>query len=209
MKTMLPSAPDTMHRYTAIAVLAHWLSAGAIAVMLALGWTMTALEDTPGSDVWFGWHRSLGTVLALLIVLRLLWRLGHRPTEPDRLAPRLERLAATAMHCLLYLMMFVMPITGLAGSWLSEDGLGIFGQVAPQPLGVHKLLSESLFNLHAVSAWVLIMLASLHVLAAFKHRLIEAKTLSGKSSSSHSKVAASHQSHAARELGAYPRRRFD
>ncbi len=173
MKKMMPSAPATMHSYTGTAVLAHWLTAAAIAVMLALGWTMTALEDNPGSDVWFDWHRSLGAVLATLIVLRLLWRLGHRPAEPYRVSPRLERLAATAMHRLLYLMMFSMPITGLAGSWLSEDGLGVFGHVAPQPLGVHKLLSESLFNLHAVSAWVLIALVSLHVLAALKHLVVD------------------------------------
>lgn len=155
MKNMMPSAPDTMHRYTGTAVLTHWLTAATLAVMLALGWTMTALEDNPASDVWFGWHRSLGAVLAMLIVLRLLWRLGHPPADPYRLSPPLERMAATAMHRVLYLMMFVMPITGLVGSWLSEDGLGAFGRVAPQPLGVHKLLSETFFNLHALSAYIL------------------------------------------------------
>jgi cytochrome b561 len=203
MKTMISSAPDTMHRYSGIAVLAHWMTAVGIAVMLALGWTMTALEDDAGSAQWFGWHRSLGVMLVVLFVLRLLWRLRNRPEAPRRPSPRIEQLAATTMHRLLYLMMFAMPLTGLAGAWLSEDGLGAFGHIAAQPLGVHKLLSESLFNLHAASAWMLVALVSLHALAALRHRLAAANA--GPKPA----VARTTHSASAQQLRNYSRQRLD
>lgn len=94
MDKMMPSAPDAMHRHTGIAIVAHGLGVGIIAGLLTLGWIMTVLEVSPGHDVWPGWHRSPGTVFAMLIVMRLLWRSGHRPAQPFRPAPRLERFIA-------------------------------------------------------------------------------------------------------------------
>jgi cytochrome b561 len=203
MQPMIPCAPDTMHRYSGIAVLAHWLTTVGIGAMLALGWTMTALEDEAGSAVWFGWHRSLGVLLVLLVLARLLWRWRNSPAAPRRASPRIERLAATLMHRLLYLMLFAMPITGLAGAWTSEDGLGVFGHMAPQPLGVHKLLSETLFNLHAASAWVLVILVGLHAAAALRHRLAGTTSAHPPTHGSTTASAGMHR------LGAYPRRRLE
>jgi cytochrome b561 len=51
------------------------------------------------------------TVL-LLAALRLLWRLRtpHRPIRPRM--PAWQHVAATALHHLLYLLMFAVPLSG-------------------------------------------------------------------------------------------------
>ena len=44
---------------------------------------------------------------------RILWRLGHKPPALPTYMPNGERLLAKAVHCLLYIVMVGMPITGI------------------------------------------------------------------------------------------------
>lgn len=65
--------------YTPTSRVLHWSVATLIFGMLAVGWYMTAIEDDPGSKIYFMLHKSFGLIVLLLAVLRLLWRLGNRP----------------------------------------------------------------------------------------------------------------------------------
>ena len=73
-------------RYTGLAIALHWLLAIGLVYQLWLGVWMGDIPKTPPGlrAEWFNWHKSVGIVLGLLIVLRGLWRLTHRPPElPD------------------------------------------------------------------------------------------------------------------------------
>jgi cytochrome b561 len=66
-------------RYTAPAIVMHWLLAALIILMLALGWYMMTVEKSPSGPFYFDLHRSIGLVVGALVLLRVLWRLFHSP----------------------------------------------------------------------------------------------------------------------------------
>ena len=67
----------------------HWLIAVLIFVAAALGWLAESAVLSPGKLQLFIWHKSFGITVLALAVLRLAWRLLHRPPE------EIEELSAT------------------------------------------------------------------------------------------------------------------
>lgn len=100
-------------RYTRIAIWLHWLVAAGIFVNLFLGFTMDILfEGSRGAVI--AVHASIGLSVLALAVLRILWRLAHRPPEFDEGLAGWERLLATYGHFFLYLGMVLVPLSGWA-----------------------------------------------------------------------------------------------
>ena len=69
----------TQPRYSLIAIVLHWAMALLIFTMFGLGWYMVDLPDGPHKSWYFALHKSIGLTVAMLAVLRLTWRLTHRP----------------------------------------------------------------------------------------------------------------------------------
>ena len=76
---------STVHqsRYGNTAIALHWLVALLLPIQLALGWYMLSIEEQPGSEWYFALHISIGLTIALLVVLRIFWRMRH-PAPGDR-----------------------------------------------------------------------------------------------------------------------------
>src|SRR5258708_1676566 len=91
----------------------HWLGATLILLLLAHGWWMTHMVARgPERLAHYGGHSALGYDFMALLVLRLLWRwLNPIPALPLDLKPW-ERFAARAGHIGLYVLMFIVSITG-------------------------------------------------------------------------------------------------
>jgi cytochrome b561 len=159
----------SLARYTPLAIFLHWLLAVLIVAMIGVGWYMMSIEDEPGSDWYFNLHKSVGIVVAVLIVLRLAWRLGHRPHALPSSVARWQATASRATHWLLYLAMLAMPIAGFIGALLSKSGIVFFGWQVPRLMAENHDLSEIFFDAHSVIAWILVALIVLHVLAGLKH----------------------------------------
>jgi cytochrome b561 len=171
--TVSPAIPGTQWRYSRPALFLHWLVAILIVGLLGLGWYMMAIEKEPGSDWYFNLHRSLGLTVAGLVVLRVLWRLSHWPAElPDSVAFWEEKLSL-ATHWLLYACMVVMPLTGYLGASYNKSGVAFFGLKLPFWAANSRELSKLFFTIHATLVWVLVAAVVLHVLAGFKHLLVD------------------------------------
>jgi cytochrome b561 len=159
--------------YAPLAVLLHWTLALLIIGMIGLGWYMMSIEETPGAGWFFKLHKSIGLIIAALVLLRLVWRLGHKPAPlPVSTAP--WQVTASKMgHWLLYGSMIAMPVFGIMGSMLSKKDLLFFGLPLPRVLTANHDLAEIFFNAHSVTTWILVGLVSMHALAAFKHLAID------------------------------------
>ena len=119
-------------RYTATAVVLHWVIAALLIAEFAHGWWMQVIpKEPPGirADA-FNMHKSFGLVLLALALLRLGWRLAHRP-PPFPPMPRWQAIAARANHVLLYTMMLAMPLSGYFGSVFSGYPIKWFGMALP------------------------------------------------------------------------------
>jgi cytochrome b561 len=159
--------------YAPVAVLLHWVLALLIVSMMGLGWYMMSIEEDPGSAWYFNLHKSIGLLIAGLVVLRLVWRLGHSPSRLPASVTPWQASASSVSHKLLYGAMLAMPLFGLVGSMLSKKGLIFFGMPLPRVLEANHDLAEIFFDAHSATTWMLVALISLHALAALKHLLVD------------------------------------
>ncbi|WP_410218560.1 cytochrome b, partial [Paracoccus sp. (in: a-proteobacteria)] len=102
-----------MRGYSTTARLLHWLVALLILAMIPAGLIMT--QEGIGrrlGNLLFLFHKNTGAVLILVIVLRLMWRLTHRPPPLPQSLPQWQQVAARLSHGALYGLMVVMPFSG-------------------------------------------------------------------------------------------------
>lgn len=165
-------------RYTAVAMLLHWLLALVILGMFAMGLYMSDLPFSPLRLKLYNWHKWAGVTFLALTVLRLVWRVTHRPPPLPRTIeqamPGWQMRAYHATHHLLYVLFFAVPLIGWAYSSAAGFPIVWFG-VLPLPdfVPASKELAEMIKPLHGLSAFALVGLAGLHVAAALKHHWID------------------------------------
>lgn len=182
-------------RYTKTAVILHWLIAIGIFAMFALGWYMSELpKDAPkqiaydlfdwGIYTWqlseeasprtfyFNLHKSIGVTLLGLIIIRVLWRITHRPPALLSTYKAWERKLATGTHHLLYLLMVAMPLSGLIMAVSSKYGVKWFGIDFIGGLD-NTPLREAFKEVHEIIGAIILLVLILHILGALKHKFID------------------------------------
>lgn len=160
-------------KYSGPAIFFHWAIAILIPVMVGLGWYMLSIEKQPGSPWYFNLHKSLGLTVALLVVLRLGWRMMRAPAPLPETLARWQTTAAKFTHAALYLLLVLMPLTGYLGAAFSGEGVAYFGVSTPDWATKNEAFKEQLFSAHSIIAWALVAFVAVHVLAALKHLLID------------------------------------
>jgi len=173
-------------RYGDIAVILHWLIAFFIIGLLAIGKYMVGLEENdPFRFVLTQSHKSFGIVVLLLSVIRLLWRFTHRPPPEPPSLPDWQKRAAGGAHVALYLLMFILPITGwimVSASPLNLDT--VLFNVIPWPhlppfaqLPNKAEIAEAFHHYHEWAGMALILILLAHTGAALKHHFIDKDTI--------------------------------
>ena len=161
-------------RYTPTAIALHWLIALLVLTLLPLGLYMSDLPLSPYKLKLYSWHKWAGITVLMLATLRLLWRASHTPPTLSALTPRWQRLTSNAVHILLYVLLFAVPLSG----WIMSSAKGVqtvwFG-VLPLPdlVGKDKALGELLTTVHETLNYILMGLIITHVAAAIKHHFID------------------------------------
>jgi cytochrome b561 len=161
-------------RYTTTAIVLHWLIALAVFAQIAFGWWMQAIPKDPvGPRVnAFNLHKSIGLSVLLLMAIRLAWRGMHRPPALPPVPPWQAK-AARINHGLLYLCLFVQPLSGYIGSAVSGYPVRYFGLLLPAWAPKSIPLKDLLSSVHLISSWVLIAAITIHVAAALKHQFVD------------------------------------
>ena len=170
--------PTPADRYTPTARWLHALLGLALVGVFAMGLYMTSLPFSPQRLKLYNWHKWAAMLVLAFSVLRLAWRLTHRPPAlPAAIRdamPAWQRLAHHATHAGLYLLFFAVPLLGWAYSSAAGFPVVLFG-VLPLPdwVPVSPDLADVLKPLHRLAAYALAALVLLHVAAALKHALID------------------------------------
>ena len=172
---MTDTASSRELRYDRIAMALHWIIAVGVLSQIALGWWMIDIPKQPPGvrAYWFNLHKSIGMTLGVLIVLRLSWRLTHRPPPLPSATPPWQARAARASHMLLYACMLAMPLAGYLGSVFSGYPIKYFGSTLPSWGWKDEALKQLFSTVHYAAALTFIALIAVHVIAALKHWLID------------------------------------
>jgi cytochrome b561 len=151
----------------------HWLIAILVLAMIPMGLVMA--NSGPGTlqNVLYVSHESLGLTILALMLLRLLWRLTHRPPPPSAALNRFEIVASGANHWLLYLVLLAMPVSGYLFVVAGGYPLTYFDLAQiPRLMGKDKNFSELAETTHLTLQWAIYALVLLHAAAALHHHFI-------------------------------------
>ena len=182
-----PPQAETL-RYTRTAMILHWLIALLIVCNVVLGLTAESFPDSWVRTV-VDTHKSIGITVLGLVLLRILWRVSHRPPPLPKAFPKWEHMAAHIAHFLLYLLMIGLPLSG----WLHDSAwkgaathpMHLFGLIPWPRVGfvmhLDPVLKESLHDrfgaLHTWLGYALYALLAMHVGGALKHQWIDKKSV--------------------------------
>ena len=161
---------NTPQRYGAVAQLLHWLIVGLVITQFVLGFSAHGLPIGIERFVLLVRHKSIGMTILALVLVRLAWRAySPAPSLPAGMTG-FQRVAAHFSHALLYGLLLLLPVVGWITSSASHLTVTWFGLFSfPNLVGPAPGLAKLAKSVHEVLAWTLLLVASLHALAALWH----------------------------------------
>ena len=164
-------------RYDRGAIALHWITALLIVANVTLGLSMVGLPISPRKLHWYLWHKTIGVSVFLLTSVRLGWRALH-PPPPQVPMPHWQRRASALSHAALYLLLFLIPISGYLYSSATGVQVVWLGLVAlPNLVPKDKALGDALRIVHISLNSLLVTTVVVHVAAALKHHYVDRDTV--------------------------------
>lgn len=160
--------------YGIISITLHWITAVLVIGLFSSGLYMTALDYM---HPWYReaphLHKSFGLVLFALLVFRTVWAMANKKPEPEDM-PRWERRTASVVQKLLYLLLFVVAISGYLIAAADGKPIEVFNWFGVPALVTGIEHQEDVAgSAHYFLAATLVCLAGLHAAAALKHHFID------------------------------------
>lgn len=162
-------------KYSRLSRILHWSMALVIPALFAVGFWMVELTYYSS---WYKtaphWHKSIGILLALALVLRWVWLLKSGKPAPLAQHSRWQQRASRLVHSVLYLLLVIIIISGYLISTADGRGIEVFDWFIVPSMGelfAHQ--ADIAGDIHRYSAYSLMGLVLLHVAAALKHQLID------------------------------------
>ncbi|MEQ8164839.1 MAG: cytochrome b [Alphaproteobacteria bacterium] len=167
------AAKNSSESWGAVARIFHWTIFIVIAGLLVVGVLMTDMPDGPDKGELYGLHKSFGAVLLALVLLRLGWRLMNvRPDLPGHMKSW-EATLAKANHLVLYVVIILMPVSGIVMSQAAGFPVSVFGLFElPTFVEKSKELGGLAHSIHYWTGWTIVALVALHIAGALKHHLV-------------------------------------
>jgi cytochrome b561 len=156
--------------YNTVARAFHWLTVALLLAIMPMGLVMGGLPRGTLQNTLFITHESLGLTVLGMTALRLLWRFARPAPPPSATLTPFQRKASGGVHALLYVLLFVMPITGYLFVTFRGIELSYFGLVdVPALVAKAKPRAQIAIFVHSSLQWAIYALVALHVGAALHH----------------------------------------
>ena len=167
--TAATAAPP--QKFTAPSRIFHWLTAILIFAALFIGFTM--VNWLAGYAELRVIHMSIGALILLVVILRIVNRARHHPPAWPPTIGRLEGKAVIWTERALYALLLAQPLVGWAMVSASGTPVRVFGvlrlpPIAPFNIDVFSLLREA----HSILAYLLVAVVAAHVSAVLAHSIV-------------------------------------
>ncbi len=162
---------DSRSGYGWISIVLHWLTAVIVLAMFVIG-TLSQSADEADYAGLVHLHTTIGMTAYVLLWGRIVWRfaLGH----PGPL-PRQGVFFFTVgkyFHFVMLIAIAAMLLSGPLMVWTAGDAIHVFAAEIPSPVEKHEALQHVLRAVHGYTASFILAAMILHVLAVFKHTVI-------------------------------------
>ena len=151
----------------------HWLVAACILTTAPVAIAMGRVSAGPTQDNLYNFHKSLGVLILILVILRLVNRIAVGAPIADPGIEPWQKTVSSIVHGSLYVLLLAMPIVGYIANSAYGASTPFFGLFNLPPIvGKNEALSTQLFTFHRWAGWLLIALVLMHVGAALFHYFI-------------------------------------
>ena len=157
----------------------HWLTAAAVLAAFVLGPEHFGRQMHDGLDPATRWdivtHESLGVLVFVLTLLRLVW-VALRPARPRFEMAGWMSAVSHLVHGLLWLLMLAVPVTAMLALGSEGHPLTLLGgiRVNEMPFIAQSALAPMADwgEVHGLLGDIILNLAGLHAAAAIYHHLV-------------------------------------
>lgn len=164
---------NSVSSYGSVAKLLHWLIFLMVVIMIFVGYFMDDIKNEALKDQVFNMHKISGLTVLCLMILRLLWAIVNVKPKLPAGTPRWQHAAEHIVHGLLYLFLIAMPLAGWVGSVSAGYAPHFFQWNIALPIAKNKQLSDFCFSVHDTVAVLIIIVVSLHAVAAVYHHVVK------------------------------------
>jgi cytochrome b561 len=159
--------------YPATSKLLHWLVAICVLTTAPVAIAMTRVGKGPTQDILYSFHKSLGVLILILMILRLINRLAVGALSADPDIELWQKAVSSIVHTSFYVLLLAMPIVGYIANSAYGAPTPFFRLFDLPPIvGKNEELATQLFAFHRWAGWLLIALVLMHVGAALYHQFI-------------------------------------
>ena len=164
---------NTTERWGSVQIGLHWTIAALLLVQVPVAWGMVASSPGGLQNFLYNIHKNIGVIVLPLALVRLVWRWSHPvPFLPADL-PAWQATAARTTHILLYVLLFLMPVTGFLYTALSGYPVPLLMVWDLSKLvAVNKPVGEWFKLAHLSLQWLLYLVVLLHVAGALQHHMV-------------------------------------
>lgn len=158
------------YKYDGVAKTLHWLIGVLVILLLFGGNFMEGLPEAEKPAIAMI-HSGIGSLILLLMIARLFWRMGHPP--PVLLpAPAWQHAATRVVHWGFYGLVILQPIFGILQARHTSFEVAPFGlfSLTGEP---DESSYEIFHELHEIAATLIIVFLLIHVGAALYHHLFK------------------------------------
>ena len=156
--------------YDSKTIFYHWISVLLILTLWILGQNIDNFSKGDPRVIARSIHITLGVLLTVVYVLRIKWKFTAAQKLPQA-TPGAAGKLAIGVHHLLYLILGLILILGIAAVWIRGDNIFNLFRVPAFPT-TDKELPETVTDIHGLLANALLVLAAGHALMAIWHQLI-------------------------------------
>lgn len=159
--------------YPATSKLLHWLVAICVLTTAPVAITMIRIGKGPTQDMLYNFHKSLGVLILILMVLRLINRLAVGAPIADPGIEPWQKTVSSVVHTSLYVLLLAMPAVGYVANSAYGAPTPFFGLFnLPALVEKNDPLATQLFTVHRWVGWLVILIVLMHVGAALYHYFI-------------------------------------
>lgn len=156
---------ELIQRYDATTIWLHWITALLVTALWVIGQIADLFPHGPVNTGLWSVHVTMGFILVFVILTRVVWRSTHGRRLPAVYHRHIHSLSKS-MHLMLYFMMLVVTVLGLANAFVR--GYSLFGLMNLPKFG-EPALRRPITQWHGLAANVLMGLAVVHTAAALVH----------------------------------------
>lgn len=169
---------NSSQKWGAISQIFHW---GMFAILIGLYSVAYIMQDmAPGDQKWalYGMHKQIGVTMILLIAARVWWRRSNTVPKDLNTVPQWQNMAARGNVYILYVLLFVFPLSGLFMSILGGHDVNYFGLFTIPSITEGKTVASGLlYKTHIYTSYTLLGFAGLHIAAGLYHHFVLRDTI--------------------------------